>query len=225
MPRTQETLARSFALFREPTRTSPDWIGALEAVDPLRLAFGIALCIAVLGALGAVRIRAHSFAAFDLDREYTVPATFSALLDISAAIGAEALRRRTGKKVLAGLVVLFAFMGVDEFASIHEHLERWTGIDWMKLYIPVFIYAGIAWIAVLREVRTRQFWLCLWGGAGCWAFAQFMEVLEWSGTQRTAHYNTEMFTEELLEMAGSALFLLGMLVALRVWRERRATAG
>ena len=210
---------------RTAVRVAPaDWVGALEGINPSRLAAAIAACITVLAALGAANIHwPHQFKPFNLDHEFNFPATFSALLDLSAAVGAEALRRRAGKNVLLGLVVLFAFMAFDEFSALHEHLERVTGIDWLKLYIPIFIFAGVAWVAVLNQIRERRFWICMWGGAACWVIAQFLELVEWDGTVKQPHYYIEMAGEEVLEMIGSALFLLGMLTALRAW-ERRSEA-
>lgn len=220
--RTERASARS-EVFAGRRGSRLSWTDAIETVDPFRLAIGIGIGIVFLGVLGVAEVKTgHPLEAFNLDHEYTVPATFSALLDLGAAVGAEALRRRTGRNVLFGLVVLFAFMALDEYASIHEHLERLTGIDWLKLYTPIFLYAAVAWVAVLNAFRDKLFWLCMVGGAAAWSIAQVFELLEWKGNVKQPHYYAMMVPEELLEMAGSGLFLLGMLIALRAYRRRES---
>jgi hypothetical protein len=185
-------------------------------LDLRHLAAALGVCIVGLGVLGVAEVKwPDTFIGFNLDNEFNVPAIFSAALDLGAAIGAEALRRRTGRNVLLGLVILFAFMAGDEFAGLHEHLEGWTGVDWMTLYAPVFVIAAIAWLAVMRSIGDARFRLCMLGGAACWAIAQVLEALQWNVDVKVAHYNMYMVPEELLEMTGSALFLLGMLLALR----------
>jgi hypothetical protein len=193
----------------------------VRRVEIGRLAVALGACIAALGVLGVAELHwPGTFLGFNLDNEFNVPATFSAALDLGAAVGAEALRRRTGRNVLLGLVILFAFMAGDEFGGLHEHLESWTGIDWMKLYTPIFLFAGVAWIFVMRAFRDHRFRLCLFGGAVCWAVAQIFELLEWKGDVKQPHYNLMMVPEELLEMTGSALFLMAMLLALRAKSRR-----
>jgi hypothetical protein len=198
---------------------------AVAGLDIGRLTVAIAACIAVLGVLGVAEVRWPSkVVGFNLDNEYNVPATFSALLDLGAAIGAEALRRRSGRPVLLGLVILFAFMAADEFGSVHERLESLTGIDWMKLYTPIFLFAAVAWVAVLRAIPNLRFRLYMFGGAACWTITQVFELLEWKGDVKQPHYNLMMVPEELLEMTGSALFLLGMLLAVRAATLPRSTS-
>jgi hypothetical protein len=190
--------------------------GVTERLELGRIALALGGCIAALGILGVAELHwPGKLVGFNLDNEYNVPATFSAALDLGAAIGAEALRRRTGRNVLLGLVILFAFMTADEFGGLHEHLESLTGIDWMKLYAPVFVFAGVAWIFAMRAFRDSRFRLCMLGGAACWTIAQVFELLEWKGDVKQPHYNLMMVPEELLEMTGSALFMIGMLLALR----------
>jgi hypothetical protein len=199
--------------------------GAAERLELGRVAVAIGVCIAALGVLGVAELHWPSkLVGFNLDNEYNAPATFSAALDLGAAVGAEALRRRTGRNVLLGLVILFAFMTADEFGGLHEHLESITGIDWMKLYAPVFVFAAVAWIFVMRAFDDRRFRLCMLGGATCWVVAQVFELLEWKGDVKQPHYNLMMVPEELLEMTGSALFMIGMLLALRASSAHRSAA-
>jgi hypothetical protein len=194
-----------------------------ERVELGRVALALGVCIAGLGVLGVAELHwPGKLVGFNLDNEYNVPATFSAALDLGAAVGAEALRRRTGRNVLLGLVTLFAFMTADEFGGLHEHLESITGIDWMKLYAPVFVFAAVAWIFVMRAFDDRRFRLCMLGGATCWVVAQVFELLEWKGDVKQPHYNLMMVPEELLEMTGSALFMVGMLLALRASSAHRS---
>ena len=197
-----------------------------ERLELRRIAVLLGACIVALGVLGVAELHwPDKLIGFNLDNEYNVPAIFSAALDLGAAVGAEALRRRTGRNILLGLVILFAFMTADEFGGLHEHLESLTGIDWMKLYAPVFVFAGVAWIFVMRAFTDTRFRLCMIGGAACWTIAQVFELLEWKGDVKQPHYNLMMVPEELLEMTGSALFMIGMLLALRAASgdaERRA---
>src|SRR3982751_1756447 len=68
--------------------------GVAERLELGRVALAIGVCIAGLGVLGVAELHwPGKLVGFNLDNEYNVPATFSAALDLGAAVGAEALRR------------------------------------------------------------------------------------------------------------------------------------
>lgn len=200
----------------------------LEAlVGPRVLRLGVALLAAVL-AFGVL----HSLAVvvtdaldvFRLERELVPPAFFSAAL--LAAGGATFLVAAATKRLAAtasmfgALLVLMAF---DEVLRFHELLEQASGVDWQVLYAPVFLLGGIAALLVLRELRAdRPPTVLLCAGAAAWVVSQVLEAVQWDGDTRVTGYGAMMPIEELLEMSGSALFLLaGVFVLERRGHHRR----
>jgi hypothetical protein len=210
----------------QPTRTdfSELLVRTLAGVRERVVALAIGTMILALGVLGSLRGGA-GLHGFDLDAEKNIPSAFSAALPIAAGILALVLAPRVakGRQRLAwyALAGAFVWMGFDEFAQVHETLERITGIDWQILYAPLVVVIAVAWFNVLRTlwpvVRAR---LMLIGGAAAWFLAQIIEQVQWNGDQRRSGYTEMMGAEELLEMAGSALFLLSMLAALRALGAR-----
>ncbi len=182
--------------------------------------------VAALGVLGAVTAH-HDLSSrwFDLDGEYNVPAAWSAGLLVAAGALAAVVGRRPAWRAATGLAVLFAFMGLDEAVAIHERLEALTGIDWQLLYVPVVLVGGVAWLALWRRGRTvARFRPALAAGSAAWFVAQVLEKVQWHGDVKAAHYDLMMVLEELLEMTGSLLFLIAvLLVARRVGVRLRAT--
>lgn len=172
--------------------------------------------IVSLGVLGVLAVPAHGqddtwLRWVDLDRELNLPMLFSAFL-LAANGWLVYLLVRAGrlKRAVLGLAVFFVFMAFDEMLKIHETLEKWTGIDWQILYLPLVLAAGIGWLFLWLkgDWPARLLWT---GGAACWVLAQGLEAIQWGGfegDQRVDGYMVMMVAEELLEMAGSSLFLL-----------------
>ncbi len=111
-----------------------------------------------------------------------------------------------------------AWLALDEGNGLHERLERWSGIDWQILYLPVIGIVGTGWWGVLRRQRgERRVTSLLVAGAVAWAIALVLELIQnWGGVPVQASiYDPAMITEEALEMAGSSMFLLAGLLVLR----------
>lgn len=185
----------------------------------LVVGFGVVAALGFLGALTAHH-DVHS-RWFDLDGEYNLPALWSSVLLLAAGGLAALVARRPGWRVVAGLGLLFGFMGFDEAVAIHERLEALTGIDWEVLYAPVVAVGAVAWLTVWRRARSVV-WArsALVAGSAAWAVAQFLEKVQWHGDVQAAHYELMMVPEELLEMTGSLLFLAGVVLVARALDER-----
>lgn len=84
---------------------------------------------------------------FHFDREQNLPTFFSALMLLFSAallLAAAHQARETGGKFLpwALLALVFAFLSIDEFASIHEKLDAL-----IKFYVPTDGVLHYAWVA------------------------------------------------------------------------------
>jgi prepilin signal peptidase PulO-like enzyme (type II secretory pathway) len=195
----------------------------LLEVDPLRLAVGFAGAIAVLGVLGAVEVRYEAAPAFDLDAEMKIPAFAAGLILLCAATmcALAATTDPTGRRwPWLVLTALFTLMAVDEATGLHEALEDETGVDWQTLYLPLMAAGGIAWLALLRRLRTiRIAAYLLAAGAGLWVIAAVLEAIQWTGPMESERavdgYGILMGMEELCELSGSACFALAPLIAAR----------
>jgi len=171
--------------------------------------------VAVFAVAGArVAITVGYGGIWDLDREYTLPAAFSALLLVAAAIAALEVGRQRVYGIHRGaylLAALFFFMGLDEVFSFHERLESATAVDWETLYAPLIFVCGIAWLLVVRALRSfRLAQVVMALGGAAWLVAQILEKIQWDGDVKVDGYLALMFAEEILEMTGSALFLIAL---------------
>ena len=184
-----------------------------SALGPRVLRLGVALLAAVLvfGLLHSLAVVGGGpFDVFRLERELVPPAFFSAAL---LAAGSAAFLRAAGTsrlKATAGLFgALLGLMALDEVLRFHELLEAASGVDWQLLYAPVFLLGGVAALLLLLELRSElppAVLLCAGGAA--WTISQVLEAVQWDGDRRVTGYGLMMPVEELLEMSGSALFLL-----------------
>ena len=187
------------------------------------------IAIAILGVAGTiVGTDATPGQGFDSDspfhllEEKTVPAIFSAgLLGLGAvaAYMAGLLRIRGEHAAWFGFAALLLVMSMDEVAQLHEKTEKYTGIDWQTVYIPVFAAAAWVWWRLVRATEGVSRALLV-GGAAAWAFAQFLELVEYGDNdQRVELFEPMAITEEILEMAGSTMFLLAVVILLRAHRS------
>ena len=225
---------------------TPRWRDAALAVPAhLRvLALGLA-GIAMFGTLQVALANGAPFGFANLDTENSLPALWSGLLLLVAAASAVQLRRTRarGVSILAAsfLVLLFAFMGVDEVVGIHERIDGVASVDWQIWYAPLVLVGGWAWCrALLAMWRLRAGAVAFAMGAVAWVLAQTLEMFEYGGTFRpgyidAAHlssaelerinssltYYLLMIPEELLEMTGSLLFAVGLLAGAAAVRRRR----
>jgi len=199
-----------------------------------RLLTALAGVIALLGVLGLAYSQAKPGDALaftglrsvplGLDTEYSVPALFSGVLLLAAAyagylVAAVASTRRERRTVLL-FGAFLAFMAVDELLAIHEGLESLTGVPWKVLYAPVILAGGALWLATLLLLRgERVAQLCLIAGAVAWFAAQVLEQIQYEDGKLVARWS--ILPEEVLEMTGSTLFGLALLLAVRTRLARR----
>lgn len=194
----------------------------LAAVPPIAVLAASSAAIIGLTALGVVqRTVRPAWSAANLDSEVSVGMWFSAaLLWTTAAVWAvvAAARHTTGWAWAWSAVV--TLLALDEGNAVHERLERWSGVDWQLLYLPVLAAGAIAWWFLLRALPARPARPVL-AGAMAWGAALGLELIQnWGGEPiRASLYDPMMIAEEALEMAGAALFLVGGLLILRSTRR------
>jgi hypothetical protein len=193
-------------------------------VSTRHAAYGLGASIAVLGLLGAFYTRngVSALAALDLDGEWNVPALFSALLLVAASRLLLHVREVFPRPVLVYVFATLLLCGaIDEAVQIHENLEEWLDVDWQRLYAPVFLVVAIVWFGLLADLwRCRPARLLYIASASAWAGAQVLEHFQWNGDVHGPHYDPMMVAEEVLEMTGTALLILALLVV----RDRGARA-
>jgi hypothetical protein len=98
-------------------------------------------------------------------------------------------------------------MGADELLMIHERLGALADVRWQILYLPIALGGGLLWLSALKRIWMFRSEQLLWlGGAACWVLAQPWEPM--TGTIGFVGAGIE----EILEMCGSALFLLALLL-------------
>jgi hypothetical protein len=189
---------------------------AVSRVDMQALLIGLAVFAVLFGILGAIVYPGGGeLRAFDLNKEQTFPATFSGVLLLAA--GALALlnglvRSDTaiGRRWWIVLALVFAFLGLDEIAALHEAVQDRVNV-WGQAFLAPVVFVGVyAWWVTLRQLRSEEpagtlFLL----GAAAWIVSQGIDAAF------NEHWGWTIVPEELVEMLGSALFGLALLVALR----------
>jgi hypothetical protein len=197
--------------------------------------------IAVLGVLGGLEQGTSArLGMFDLDVEGTVSTAFSSLLLFVAAgmayllasVPFDPFPERLATLALAGVLW---FMGIDEGIRLHEEVDAAVGLDWQLLYAPAVVLAAWAgwrvWGLLDRIGAGRG---ALLGGAAAWVLSQLLELVQFEGELRPGIIDAEHLSdaefaeatrelwyvlastsEEVLEMGGSLLFGLALLLALR----------
>lgn len=173
---------------------------------------------------------------FHLDAENNIPTYFSTLLLLAVAIVAGLIARVVRERELpfyrhwVGLALIFAYISLDGFASLHERLigplrEIFDagGIFYFAWVIPGLVLVGLFLITYSRffwhlPVRWKRLFAisgALYvGGAlgaeliGGWYWEQTPDSFGWDDVFLTT-------VEEGLEMTGMALFLYTLLEYLR----------
>jgi hypothetical protein len=195
-----------------------------------RLLGGLVLLLAVLGAINDVVTEVHLF---DVEGELKdgpnlMVIASGGVLFVAAALAFElGWRDNDSSRSPApwyGIAALFAFMGIDELTTIHEHIDAWTGVPWQLIFLPVVLAGAAAWLVLFKRLRASDARLAAgWAlAAGFWAFAQFLEVLLQKEGVGSGVLKLDVLmpaAEELSELTGSCLFLL---VSLAVLESRRA---
>jgi hypothetical protein len=192
----------------------------LRQMGPLPFTLVTLAIIVVIG----VRYWGPQHAATGLDAELNFPAYFSAAVLVvsgflTLVVATTWPPRSRARRLFVGLALFLAFFSLDELLSVHERLESFTGIDWQKLYLPVGAIGALIGLGVLLEVRRdlRVVATLLAAGAA-WFVAQVFEAIQWKGDKLVVPWL--IYPEELLEMTGSALFGVAMLMVLRSDRLR-----
>jgi hypothetical protein len=188
-------------------------------VGPLVILFAIY----VIGmGVGAMRFEAGNLSKighgqFDLDIERTVFAFLSgAVLIVAGGLLLQARRMEVVQRSGLAMVALLVFMGIDEIAVLHEKLESRTGVDWQILYLPLVVVGGVAALMLLQHVwRDRAVSGLFVAGGAAWGMSLVLEKLEWVNGEKSAHYVAMMIPEELLEITGSFLIALSILLLIR----------
>lgn len=182
----------------------------------------LAAAVGFFAVMGGLYFATYSwvFEPFDLNGELTqgfyAPPVFSAGLLFAA--GWFALSERHMRAVPSwawfGIAGLFAFMGVDELATIHERLQDWTGVDWQLLYLPVVVLGAAFWLRLLSSFSALPLVQVMWlGGALAWFLAQAAEHFEFNSQGDGFGLTSELvLVEEVSEMIGSSLLLLAILI-------------
>jgi hypothetical protein len=213
----------------EVTRMST--ISLREWPEPPRAVRVLAGCIVVMGILGGYDALVADTHALDLQAElaqgFTLPAPFSGALLVGVAAFCVLLSAGPATGVVPRWVwgvftVLFIEAAADEAASIHETLGNAAGIDWMVLYTPLFIIAGVLWLKVLRGLEGRPERVVWLSAAAAWVFAQMLEVYAYGGTEEARPGTGPLSAvEELMEMTGSLLLLWTVLALYRSTQDRQ----
>ena len=202
------------------------WLGVITAF--LLLAHEIMMAIFVFTGHG------HLFGLtplFDLDDEQNIPTLFSSLLDFAAAALCVLLWRigsPKGRRDGMWLVLAFAlaWVGMDEFCSIHESIVKplqnefhFTGLlyfGWVVPYGLIVLALGVTLIPFLWRLPARTRWLMLASGAIYLLGSLFLESLGGAIWEVTPNKFTPVWMllttfEETMEMAGMALFIYAAL--------------
>ncbi|MCM1983197.1 hypothetical protein [Lyngbya confervoides] len=176
---------------------------------------------------------------FDLDREKTIPALFSALqlLGIGVAFWFSGLWSQSYRVSYAGFLKFaglgFVFLALDEAAAIHERIGKYLRhFDWIPRLsgahggVWIWVYLSLALvILVITHRRILALWrehpkivLLLAAGLGIFLLgAVGMEILSYlffRQAEQSWLYILQVALEELLEMIGASvvLYAVGVLM-------------
>lgn len=187
----------------------------------------------------------YSFAPkFDLDGEQTVPAFFSSLLLLFAALTIFSIASDPRTTALRThwwvLGAIFAFMAVDEAAGFHEllimplrsrfDLPSWLHYAWVIPVAVLVILFALAYLRFLLALPRRYQALFVLAGVLYVGGALGMEMLG-AATRGSGTYELMMALEETLEMTGATVFIYTLLtykgqfgspVLVRIGDEQRA---
>jgi hypothetical protein len=179
---------------------------------------GVAIGVfVVLGILQ--RVAFPDWSAANLDSEVSIATWFSATLLWVAAFW-WLLVAVTGRPWSLAVWVwwpVLAWLALDEGSAMHERLERWSGIDWQLLYVPLMGVAAAALWGVFRRYRSQaRIAALLMTGAVAWIVVLTLELIQnWGGSPiQAAIYVPTMITEETLEMIGSTVLLVAAILIL-----------
>lgn len=204
--------------------------------EPRLIAILVGIVIVLLGVAG-IWVGTDAFQGegstadrlFNLVNEKTIPAFFSGALLLAGGLCsllAARVRLHGERGLWIAFGALLVLMSADEVVQIHERIETWTGVDWQQPYAFVALGAAVIWFKILRRVDSLPRALLIIG-AICWAISFGLEDAQYNSLDhRVSGFTAMAISEELLEMIGSTLFLLALVVALKAGvrgaREARA---
>lgn len=167
---------------------------------------------------------------FNFSDEKNIPTLFSslglifcaALLTVIAVIQK---RLRSAHLLWSGLAVVFLFLSIDEFASLHERLtlpmresldaSGFLYFSWVVPYGVALVGFGLLYLRFLTRLPRRTMVLFLISGLIYVTGAMGLEML---GGWRAEAYGSDdliylamVTAEELLEMVGIAIFIYALL--------------
>jgi hypothetical protein len=187
-------------------------------LDPRRVAFVLACFVGAFGVLGLLASQTFDWALqsarltnSDLDSRVSMPATFTSLLLLSAAVMALSLARVDRRKRQAAwrnTGWLFVALAVEELLGLHTWLED-RGASWNLVYLPLLVIATLVLgraALVLQRQRRVQIWFgaagMLWVGSGAFDALPSDRAHAFGGV-------------ELLEMAAACVFVVALIERLR----------
>jgi hypothetical protein len=167
-------------------RPAQDLAGLAGRVPPAVLGASASVVIAAVVVLGALQRYAYPHWRFaNLDSESSMGLWFAAgLLWMAAGLWFLVVwAGRSGTRWTVVWAAALAWLALDEGNAVHERLEKWSGIDWQILYLPVIGVAALAWWAVTgSHRRERPITAAMAAGAAAWAAALLLELLQnWGG--------------------------------------------
>ena len=205
----------------EVTGRSPVTALALR-IKPQPVAVVAGIIIGIFLVAGILqRVSFPGWAVANLDSEVSIATSFSAALLWLGSFWwlLVAFNAQPRSRPLWVWWLIVGWLALDEGNAIHERLERWTGVDWQLLYLPLLAVAGVTWALVVRRFRVNRTIVgLLVGAAGVWGIALVLELVQnWGGVPiRASIYDPTMIVEEILEMLGSLQLLIAAMLALRV---------
>jgi hypothetical protein len=192
---------------------------ALHRVRPGLLAAGIGTAIAAICVAGVLLGHERDVAIFELLEEQTISALFTAFLLLLAACPALASRRIGTPVVWLAIAGFLLVMAADELFALHEALRSRLpgGRSSYLIFLPYAALGACIWVQVLKRLRGHPPAVMLWlGGAAVWGASQLLDAIGMLEDDASTNALPPMqVAEEAFEMAGSALFLLALLVFLQ----------
>jgi hypothetical protein len=166
----------------------------------------------------------------NLDGEANVPTATSTLLLLAAAslawlLADHARGRRRHVIGARALALFFVFMAIDEAVSLHERPEQWTGVAWQYFYLPVILCGAVAWFFAAPLVQAGPARAAFAAAPAAWLAAPLLDKLAFTAPMESATYRVLTGAEEVLEMTGSVLFIVALLISLRASERRTAEEG
>jgi len=202
-----------------PAAIKKPGLDAVHCVRPKLLAAGIGAAIAAICVAGVLLGHERDVAVFALLEEWTLTPLFTTFL-LGVAAGLALAARRTGAPMvwlaIGGFLLV---MAADELLALHESLRQRLpgGRASYVVFLPYVALGAYIWIQVLRRLRGHRSATALWvGGAALWGASQLLDAIAMLGEGASPNALPPIqVTEEVFEMAGSALFLLALLVFLQ----------